>query len=126
MQISKICSDFWKLRKNEFSGIEKMNFVSTILEQKEGIEFYGMNDIRYEQCTQPILSSFCVSSFKNVMPMVLNVLEKMLDDYHLEKESICMTYAPVDVFKLLNQIFDSYFYAEHDQVCTAILALIFR
>lgn len=71
-----------------------------------------MTDGRFEKAINDLLSTFFTRTFKNMMPLILEVLEKMKTDYTKEKETICVSYGthlssgPVDLFKFVNEAYD--------------------
>jgi hypothetical protein len=64
--------------------------MSEVMEQKKMIEEYGMTDERYTNSFNELISTLCVRIFKNMIPIFLEVLEKMKTDLYFEK-NICMT-----------------------------------
>ena len=61
-----------------------------------------------------------------MMPLVLEVLEKMKTIYGKEKETICVSYGPVDLFKFINEIYDLSFACVNKFVQKGVLGLIFK
>lgn len=53
---------------------------------------YSMIDPRMTEAISEITASFCNRTFGNMMPLVLEVLNKMTKNYDLEKETICVSY----------------------------------
>lgn len=51
-----------------------------------------MIDGRFERAINDSLSTFFTRTFRNMMPLVLEVLEKMKTDYTKERETICVSY----------------------------------
>lgn len=51
-----------------------------------------MIDPRMSEAISEITASFCNRTFGNMMPLVLEVLNKMTKSYDLEKETICVSY----------------------------------
>lgn len=93
--------------------------------QESIINSYGMSDPRYEKSYNELLSTFCVRTFKVIMPMVMQVLENMQKNTYMEGD-ICLSYGPVDLFKFISQIFDGYKYCQQPVICRGILGLCFK
>ena len=51
-----------------------------------------MTDDRFLKAISDLLSTLFTRTFQNMMPLILEVLEKMKTDYTKEKETICMSY----------------------------------
>ncbi len=58
-------------------------------EEKVATE-YSMLDPRYVNSYNGLISTFSVRTFHNMMPMVLDVLEKMKTEFYVEK-SVCLS-----------------------------------
>lgn len=72
-----------------------------------------MQDGRFERAVSDLLSTFFTRTFQNMMPLILEVLEKMKSDYTKERDTICMSYGrllydsgPVDLYKFVNEAYD--------------------
>lgn len=63
-----------------------------MLKEKIVSEKYGMKDERLTDGINDIAASFCSRTFKNMMPLTLEVLEMMSKKYEIEKETICVSY----------------------------------
>ena len=61
-----------------------------------------------------------------MMSMILEVLEKMKTEYTKEKETICVSHGPVDLYKFINEIFNGYRICPRESVVRAILSLSFK
>lgn len=96
-----------------------------INDQQKLIESYGMIDERYINSFNELISTLCMRLFKNMVPMFFEILEKMKADQFFEGK-ICLTNGPVDLFKLVNQIFESYNQCPCQEVCNGLLSLIFK
>lgn len=90
------------------------------------INHYGMLDPRYKNSYNELISTFCVRTFKNMMPLILEVLEKMQKDFYKEKETVCVSYGPVDLFKFINEVFECYEHCQEIIVCKSMLGLCFK
>ena len=64
--------------------------MNEVMEQKNMIEEYGMTDERYTNSFNELISTLCVRIFKNMIPIFLEVLDKMKTDLYFEKH-ICLT-----------------------------------
>lgn len=60
------------------------------------------------------------------MPMVLQVLERMQIDFYKEKNTICNSHGPVDLFRFINEVFDCYDLCPQTDICKSILSLSFK
>ena len=67
---------------------------------------FGMHDARYDKSVHDLLSTFFARTFKNMIPLVLEVLEKMKTEYARENGTICVSFGPVDLFKFMNEVYD--------------------
>jgi uncharacterized membrane protein YGL010W len=110
----------------EFSGLEIIEFLNLCYKQESLINSYEMNDERYINSYNEVISTFCTRTFKNTMPLVITHIDNMLKKVYLEKDTVCLSYAPVDIFMVLNKIFDCYLSCEQDDVYSALLGLIFK
>lgn len=126
LNLTNFIIDFWKKKNEEFSGLHIITFLSLLKGQQRIIEEYGMSDARYSNSYGELLGFFCIRSFNNVMPMVINVLEEMLKKYFIDKKGICTTHAPTDLFKFVSQLANCYNHCEEDDVLNAILGLCYK
>lgn len=100
-----------------------------ILKQKLLGKEYGLSDTRLSEAINDITSTFCGRTFENMMPLVLEVLEKMTKKYDLEKETICVSFGtikllgPLDLFKFMNEIVDLSMLCPCEEVLRSILGL---
>lgn len=102
-----------------------------LLKEKVITEKYGMMDDRLRDGINDITASFCSRTFKNIMPMTLEVLEQMTKKYEIEKDTICVSYGrqellkgPVDLFKFLNEVIDLSMICPCQDVIKSTLGLI--
>ncbi len=81
-----------KVRRTRDSpqGLTILSFMNEIMEQKKMTEEFGMTDERYTNSFNELISTLCVRIFRNMIPIFLEVLEKMKTDLFFEK-NICMT-----------------------------------
>lgn len=93
--------------------------------QEEIINLYGMSDPRYQESYGDVTKTFCVRIFQNMMPMFLEVIYKMEKEYN-EENGALISYGPVDLFKMVNTVFDNYFSAPNDEVLRAVLGVSFK
>lgn len=103
-----------------------MRFLNVLYKQEIMINSYGMTDPRYFNSYNEVSGTFCVRTFNNTMPMVLEVLEKMQKDHYKERGTICASYGPTDLFRFINEVFDCYDYCPQIDICKALLSLIFK
>lgn len=83
---------FYNKRYKELSGMVVLQIADLIIKQRKKCERYGMADGRFERAVSDLLSTFFTRTFKNMMPLILEVLEKMKTDYTKERETICVSY----------------------------------
>lgn len=100
--------------------------VDVVYNQDKKNKKFGMTDKRYENSLNELISTFCVRTFQNIMPLILEVLEKMKKDYGKEKDTICVSFGPVDLFKFMNEIFDTSMACPSPLVQRSILSLIYK
>ena len=103
---TEILQTYYNTRFKEIQGGVLLQVADIIEKQNTRINKYGMSDKRYDRAINDILSTFFTRTFQNMMPLVLEVLEKMKTIYGKEKETICVSYGPVDLFKFINEIYD--------------------
>lgn len=94
-------------------------------DQEKTISEYGMSDPRYGNSFNELTATFCVRTFKNIVPMVMEVLEKMKKEYYVEK-NVCLSHAPVDLFRFLHQVTDLYKYCPTKVVLNSMLGLCYK
>lgn len=103
-------------------------------EQQALIEQYGMTDERYNNSFNELTATLCMRIYKNTMPMVVEVLQKMATDYYFEGKmclsngKFLITAGPTDLFKLLSGGVFSDIYKECPclETANALLGLIFK
>lgn len=119
-------SEYWNKEYKDFGGKDIMRFLNVLYDHQALINSYGMTDPRYINSYNEVCGTFCVRTFNNTMPMVLEVLEKMQKDFYKEKETICVSYGPTDLFRFVNEVFDCYEFCPQVDVCKSLLSLIFK
>lgn len=117
---------YWNRKFKKFSGVDIMQFLSVLYQQEITINTYGMTDPRYFNSYNEVSGTFCVRTFNNTMPMILEVLEKMQKDFYKEKDTICVSHGPTDLFRFINEVFDCYTYCPQVDICKSLLSLIFK
>jgi len=117
---------YYNGRFKELSGNDILEFADMMSRQRKGIAKYGMVDNRVERGIHDLLATFFCRIFKNTMPLVLEVLTKMRSDYSKERETICHSHGPVDLFRFINEIFDMAKECEDDIVHRGVLGLVFK
>lgn len=123
---TKIISTYYNTRYKELSGQNILEFTNLVSKQRKGINSYGMYDARYVQGLHDLMATFFTRTFKNMMPLVLEVLEKMKKDYSKERETICISYGPVDLFRFVNEVYDMSLGCADPIVQKGVLGLIFK
>jgi hypothetical protein len=68
-----------------------LEFLAILVEQENTIKEYGSEDPRYHISYNELTSTFCVRIYKNIMPMVMEVLETMRTKIYLEK-TVCLSH----------------------------------
>ena len=101
-----------------------LHFADLILQQKNKNEKYGMVDSWYQNYFTDILSTYFLRTFKNIVPLAMEVLQKMTKEFEKEKDTICVSYGPVDLFKFLNEILDNSMICLSPSVLKGVLNLI--
>lgn len=90
----------------------------------------GLTDPRLEKVVADLMASFYFRIYKNIMPLVLEVLKKMQTDYQKEKQGqnsqVCVTYGHVDLFKFMNQVLDYAMSLPRAEVLKGVLGLIYK
>lgn len=69
-----------------------LQITDLVIKQSKKCAKYGMIDGRFEKAINDLLSTFFTRTFRNMMPLILEVLEKMKTDYTKERETICVSY----------------------------------
>lgn len=125
MQLTDFCSEYWNANLGKFGSLQIMEFIEILYKQESLIKSYGMTDKRYEISYNELISTFCIRTFKNFMPMIVNLIKSMKTETYYEGEK-CMTNIPLDLFKFVNEIFVSMEIAPEKEVCFAILGLSYK
>lgn len=60
------------------------------------------------------------------MPILMKHLDNMFKKTYIEEETVCLTYAPVDIFLVISRIFEIHQHCDEDELCSALLGLIFK
>lgn len=124
-QWTDFAKDFWNKRFKEYDGVQILEFLDVVYRQVSIINEFGMNDPRYLNSYNEVIATFCLRTFNNIMPMILEVLEKMKKEFYVEK-ALCLSHAPVDLFKFINQICDMYKYCKQKEVANGLLSLSYK
>lgn len=67
-----------------------MEFLHILQLEEKSINDYGTDDPRYHNSYNEVTATFCVRVYKNIMPMVMEVLENMKTKIYLEK-TVCLS-----------------------------------
>lgn len=62
---------YWSENRENFSGPDILSFLNILYEQDHIIGEYGMKDSRYKTSYNELVSTFCVRTFKGLMPMAI-------------------------------------------------------
>ena len=83
-----------------------------------------MTDPRMNEAICDITSAFCGRTFGSFMPLVLDVLNNMSKKHDVERETVCVSFGPLDLFKFLNEIIDLSLHCPCEEVIRSTLGLI--
>ena len=64
--------------------------MNSLYTQERLINEYGMTDPRYKNSYNELNGTFCVRTFRNVIPMVMGLLEQMKKEFYVEK-GVCLS-----------------------------------
>lgn len=79
------------LRSSEIDHLLKT--ANLLLDERIMCDKYGLRDSsRLAEGISNIAASFCNRTFRNMMPLVIEILDSMTKKYELEKETICVTF----------------------------------
>jgi hypothetical protein len=106
--------------------MEITDFLNLLHHQEHTINLYEMTDERYANSYNEIISTFCVRTFNNSMPILINHLKSFITKFYRDEEGVCMSHTPVDVFSVLSKIFDRYESCQTDDLASAMLGLIYK
>ena len=70
--------------------MQVLEFTNIMFAQEKLINEYSMSDPRFNNSYNELTSTFAVRTFMNVMPMILEVLEKMKTEFYVEK-NVCLS-----------------------------------
>lgn len=126
LKFTDFASQYWNKKYKKFAGNEIMSFLDILYQQEQMINSYGMTDPRYFNSYNELSGTFCVRTFANMMPLILQVLEKMQTEFYKERDTICCSHGPVDLFRFINEVFDCYDFCQQIDVCKSLLSLIFK
>lgn len=118
-------ADIWNKRYLELGASEIISIIDILFKQCSIIETYGMTDPRFAESWNELTQQFAQSLFGNIMPMILDVANKSKTDYSQAKDRFVLN-APVDLFKLLNTVFDNYYKAQREIVMRGCLSLCYK
>ena len=124
--VTKFVTAFWKNHKKRLDGYEILQFLNLLYNYHEMNLKFGLKDPRYVNSFRHIVNTFSIRTFNGMMPMILTVLEDMKKNHIKEKETICVSHGPIDVFRFINEVFDCYAKCDHPDVLRAVLGLIYR
>lgn len=125
LELTHWISDAWNERTKEFNGGDILSFVDLAQKQEKMIMYYGMNDARFAESYNELIGTFCVRVFSNLMPLVLEVANKMKTDFYDEK-GMLMSHGPIDLYTIINTTIDNYHQAKYEIVLRAIQGLCFK
>ncbi len=86
-------------------AIQIITIADLLMRQCDKNEKYGMVELRFNRAFNDLLSTYFVRTYKNIMPLALEVLQKMTKECDREKD-VCFSFGPVDLFKFLNETID--------------------
>lgn len=117
---------YWANNKSKMNGLEILQFLNILILYDTMNNKFGMKDPRYRNSYRNLTATFCIRTYNNVLPSILKVAEDMQQNYVIEKDTICMSNGPTDLFRYLNDIFDTYEHCKHEDVCRSIIGLVSR
>jgi hypothetical protein len=121
-----VIAKYYNMRFRDFGGDVILQFAELVAKQNKYINKYGMEDKRYDKAIHDILATFFNRIFQTMMPLVLEVLEKMKTEFVKENETICVSHAPVDLFRFMNEVYDRSMACLDPAVQKGSLGLIFK
>lgn len=72
-------------------GVSILEFLNVLIREEKTINEYGTEDPRYQNSYNELTATFCVRVYKNIIPMVMEVLENMKTKIVYEK-TICLSH----------------------------------
>lgn len=121
---------FYHTRFNGITAMDILEFSSLFQKHIDETKKVGLTDPRLEKVVADLMASFYFRIYKNIMPLVLEVLKKMQTDYQKEKQGqnsqVCVTYGHVDLFKFMNQVLDYAMSLPRAEVLKGVLGLIYK
>lgn len=120
------CASLWNTRYREFGGFDILAFVDSLGKQEKMVNGYGMTDPRFGESYNELISQWASTTFKNMMPMVLEVCKKTKVGFAVGEGGKLEMHAPTDLFKLVSTVFDNYFKAPHEVTLRGVLGLGFK
>lgn len=120
-----LLTKYYNSRFRDIDGLTILQFADLTLKQLKGNKKYGMTDRRYEDCVNDLLSTFFSRTFKNMMPLVIEICYRIQKDYSKDNE-VCESFGPVDLFKFMNEVYDLSFACYDPIVQKGVLNLIFK
>lgn len=97
-----------------------------MLKHDEIIRNYGLSDPRLEESWNELTGAYAVKTFKVMMAMVLNVVEKARTDYNVDHSGKITSKSPIDLFKLMNTVVDSYSLCKTSLVLNSLVGLCYK
>lgn len=115
-----------------YQGVQVLEFLNLLYTEEKIITDYGMSDPRYHNSYNEVSATFCVRTFKNLMPLIIEVLDKMRTDIYVEK-NVCLSHGsrivmlgPIDLFKFVNQVIDLYKFCPQKEILNNMMSLAFK
>ena len=131
VQFTNTSKNFWNNRMKEFDVLPAhqaasvLEFLNSMFLQEKLANEYGLSDPRYKNSYNELTATFCVRTYHNMVPLVMEVLQKMKTEFYLEK-TVCLSHGPVDLFKFLSQIVEMYKFCPQKDVIHNMLSLCFK
>lgn len=75
-----------------------LEFLNLLYLEEKLINEYGMEDIRYQNSYNEITATFSVRIFKNMMPLVMEVLQKMRTEFYVEN-NVCLSHGRIESYR---------------------------
>jgi hypothetical protein len=107
-------------------GSDLLELSTIMYRQHRDMEKYNMTDERYKNTIVDMTKGMCVQTYLNLLPVLSTLLTKMQSEHSTESSGVCVSYGPGDLFKFLNQVYDSALSCPMPAVISVILGLIYK
>lgn len=94
-------------------------------EQEKYVKDFGLSEPRYAKCYSSIISTFCVRTFQNMVPMSIKILEDMKTVFYKER-TLSLSNGPSDLFKMFSIVTDANKHCPYKDVTLGIVGLVYK